>query len=264
MDSKQLHTFVIMAYKTAPYLEPTIQSILSQSVKSSIILTTSTPNDRILGLAQQYSIPVFINPEPKGIAKDWSYAISCAKTPYITLADQDDIYLPDYAEQIIKMINHNPDCIMCFTNYKELDHNGKIRKLNLTMVIKHILLLSYYVRPVYRSRQMKELILRFGDPICSPSITFNMNIIKDHPMFDANYSIALDWDAWMRLAQLNGAFCFCRKALLHHRIHEGTQTTTGIQGGKRYNEDLDILTRLWPKWLARFILLFYSRSYHSN
>lgn len=264
MDPIQLHTFVVMAYKSAPYLEDTIQSLLKQKTKTNIVISTSTPNEHIHYIAEKYGIKLFINDNPSDISRDWTFAVGCANTPLVTLADQDDNYQPDYASTVIDRYNKNKDSILIFSNYVEIDDSGKKRKMNLTMLVKHILIWPFYIVSIQRSKFIKELILRFGDPICSPSITFNLAVIGSHPMFDPDYSIALDWDAWLRMAALKGAFCFIRRPLLHHRIHAGTQTTAGIQGGKRYSEDLSILCRLWPAFIARLILKFYTRSYHSN
>jgi glycosyltransferase involved in cell wall biosynthesis len=49
----QEHCFVIPAYKNSPYLENCIQSLLKQTVKSEIILTTSTPSTFIEELAKK-------------------------------------------------------------------------------------------------------------------------------------------------------------------------------------------------------------------
>ena len=43
MDAK--HTFVICAYKESEYLEECVKSLLNQSVKSNILMTTSTDNE---------------------------------------------------------------------------------------------------------------------------------------------------------------------------------------------------------------------------
>lgn len=55
------HTFVICAYRESPYLEDCIRSLRAQTVKSRIIMVTSTPNDFIQGLAGKYQIPCYVN-----------------------------------------------------------------------------------------------------------------------------------------------------------------------------------------------------------
>ena len=48
------HTFVICAYKESEYLEECIKSIKNQSIKSKVIITTSTDNLFIRELAEKY------------------------------------------------------------------------------------------------------------------------------------------------------------------------------------------------------------------
>ena len=91
------HTFVICAYKESKYLEECIQSLLEQTVKSNIIMETSTPNDYIKNIANKYNLPLVINEGEKGIAQDWNYGVSQTKTDYVTVAHQDDIYEKNYS-----------------------------------------------------------------------------------------------------------------------------------------------------------------------
>ncbi len=264
MEQQSPHTFVIMAYKDAPFIEETIESIQNQVHRSEVCLSTSTPNDRILEIAEKYQIPLYINEPGQGIAADWTFAISCAKTPLVTLADQDDIYLPNFSQKVITESEKNPDMIACFTHFKEIGDDRKVRPLNLTMVIKLLLFIPYFIRSTYRSRFFKRLVFHFGEPMCNPSVTYNMAVIKDHYLFDLDYAVSLDWDALLRLCDLKGAFCFVRQTVILHGIHTGTQTSFGISSGRRFDEDYKIMKRLWPKWLAPIMVKLYSLSYLSN
>ena len=53
---KTNHTFAICAYKESKYLEECILSVLNQTIKSNVIICTSTPNDYIKRLAEKYKI----------------------------------------------------------------------------------------------------------------------------------------------------------------------------------------------------------------
>ena len=96
------HTFVICAYKESPYLEECIRSLKSQTMQSDIVLATSTPSEFLRELCQRYQILYRVRDGKPGIAADWNYALSCGHTPYITIAHQDDIYYPDYAEKVVE------------------------------------------------------------------------------------------------------------------------------------------------------------------
>ncbi|MCI8309006.1 MAG: glycosyltransferase family 2 protein [Clostridia bacterium] len=128
MNTFNNHTFVICAYKESKYLEECIKSLKNQTVKSNIIISTSTPNDYIKNLSIKYNLEYFVNLESNGIGSDWNFAVEKASTTaYVTVAHQDDIYNETYTENIIKTINKYNDIIMIFTDCKEI-RNRKISK----------------------------------------------------------------------------------------------------------------------------------------
>ena len=95
------HTYVLCAYKESAFLEDCVKSLISQTVKSNILIATSTPNEHISAVAERYNLPIYINEGEKGIGGDWNFAYSKAKTPIITIAHQDDIYEPDYTKEML-------------------------------------------------------------------------------------------------------------------------------------------------------------------
>ena len=115
------HTFVICAYGESPYLEACIRSLRTQTARSRIVMSTSTPNDQIRRLSEIYNIKLYVNQNPEtGIAADWDYALTCAGTPLATLAHQDDIYLPLYTERMLAAVNAADDPILFSCGYGEL------------------------------------------------------------------------------------------------------------------------------------------------
>ena len=51
-----LHTFAVCAYGESPYLEECIESLKGQSIKSNILIATSTPNKYIKNIAEKYNV----------------------------------------------------------------------------------------------------------------------------------------------------------------------------------------------------------------
>ena len=72
MFTSKDHTFVICAYKESPYLDECINSLLKQTIKSRIIIETSTPNDYINNYVKKYDLELFVN-DDGGLAKDWNF-----------------------------------------------------------------------------------------------------------------------------------------------------------------------------------------------
>src|SRR5579859_5911754 len=114
MVNDPIHTFVIPAYKESRFIEQCIQSLLAQSVKSNVVITTSTPTDYTKNIAEKYNLPYYIT-DKKRIANDWNFDLSKATTLLDTIAHQDDIYEPAYAESVIRATNKN--VLITFTGY---------------------------------------------------------------------------------------------------------------------------------------------------
>ena len=138
-DKINLHTFAVCAYGESPYLEECVQSLLAQKVRTRILIATSTPNSYIYGIGEKYGIPVHINHGEKGLAGDWNFAYSCATTPLVTLAHQDDRYYVNYTEDVLAAAKKCRHPLIIFTDYNEL-RNGKTVTTNRLLKVKRLLL----------------------------------------------------------------------------------------------------------------------------
>ena len=133
------HSFVICAYKESPYLEECILSLKAQIQTSEIMMVTSTPNSHISALAEKYHIPLYINEGENGITQDWNFGYSKADTEYVTIAHQDDVYVPSYTQNILRAMRKEPNALIAFSDYGEL-RNGEIVRNNTNLAIKRVLL----------------------------------------------------------------------------------------------------------------------------
>ena len=255
-------TFVICAYGESPYLEYCIRSLRRQSVKTKLVLATSTPNLHIRSMAKLYGIPLHVNTGERGIAADWNYALSVAETELVMLAHQDDIYHRDYAAEILIAANLSEDPILFFTDYGER-RGDKTVIGNVLLRIKRLMLLPLRVRAAWHSRFVRRRVLSVGSPICCPSVTYVRSKLPER-LFDASYSVSLDWAAWEQLSRLDGSFVYVPKPLMLHRIHEDSETTRQIGISGRSTEDLAMYEKFWPKQIARLLEHFYRSAEDSN
>lgn len=262
-DCSSLHTFVICAYKDNPFLEECIRSLMEQSVRSSIILYSSSPTDRQRELAEKYNIRHHVESGGGGIHFDWSKALGLSETPYCTLAHQDDIYLPRYAEKMVHGLLDNPSAVIGFTDYADLFAGGTVKRWRVYLMVKRLLLAPFYLKRCIRSGVIRLNVLRFGNPVCCPSVTYNLEKLGD-VRFDSDFSVNLDWMMWINLAKRPGAFLFLRDCLMYHRISGTMETSAALSDNRRRNEDLKIFNMMFPAPFARLIHKFYTLSYRSN
>ncbi len=257
------HTFVIPAYGKSLFLETCIRSLLSQSLKSRIIITTSTPSRFIDTIANRYSIPVFVHTRSTGIASDWTFACACCQTSYITLAHQDDVYLPDYALKTLTALKNSKNGLIAFTDYNEIYQN-EIRSSSMLLSVKRAILFFLFMRNKPLSHtSLKKSCLKIGSTLCCPSIMYNKEMIGTIS-FNTAFSINLDWYLWWELANKDGAFVYLKNKLMHHRIHSESETSKGLHTNKRQSEDKYMFEKLWPKPFAAILSKLYTLSYLSN
>ena len=252
------HTFALTVYKESPYLEECIQSLVNQTVKANIIIVTSTPTAFSRDLFEKYGIPYYINnTEKKNAATNWNFAIAQAPTSLVTVAHQDDMYEPGYAEHILNEFAGNADVQIAFTSYTDVI-NGRVRKYSMSAFVKSTLLLPFYFSKSIGSKFFKRAILLLGNPICCSSVTFNKEITGDQ-IFSDRYVFALDWFAWYELSAKAGKFMFINKKLIWHRIHNNSVTAASSNNGVAKREERAFFEMIWGNKIIAGVLSFVYR-----
>lgn len=258
---KTLHTFVVLAYKESEYLEDCIKSVLNQSYKSEVVIATTTDNKFIRNLAKKYKLEVIVG-EHTNIGGDFDFAVQCGKTKLVTVAHQDDLYDYNYSKEVVDQYTKYNDASIIFSDYYEIRGKSKVYS-NINLIIKRILLLPLRLKCLSKFKFVKRLILRFGNSICCPAVTFVKNNCPNE-IFSSDYKCNVDWFAWEKLSRLNGRFIYVKNKLMGHRISEESTTTDIINNGIRTKEDYEIYCKFWPKWFAKMINKLYKNSEKSN
>lgn len=259
--NKIIHTFVVLAYKESIYLEECIRSVMKQSYHSKVVIATTTDNAYIRSIAKKYKLDVIVG-KHTSIGGDFDFAVNCGKTKLVTVAHQDDLYDFDYSKRVVDMYYKYSDSSIIFTDYYEVRGNDKIYT-NINLRIKKILLFPLRFSCFGKYKFWKRLIIRFGNSICCPAVTF----IKDNcpdVIFDCKYKCNVDWFAWEKLSRINKRFVYISDRLMGHRISESSTTTDIIREGIRTKEDYDMYIKFWPRWIARILTNVYKNSEKSN
>jgi glycosyltransferase involved in cell wall biosynthesis len=255
-------TFVVCAYGDNQNIPMTVQSLLNQTAKAKVILSTSTPSDYLKGLAEKFQIDYFVNPERKGPGADWNFGYSKAETKLVTIAHQDDLYEPEYAEQILQAANDAKRPVILFTDYYELRNGMRVSN-------NHILEVKRKMNAVFKNRAMrgshfwKRRVLSFGCPICCPSVTYNKELCGEAP-FNTVFINSCDYQTFVDLIEIPGEFVYLPSQLVGHRISEDSATTRNLANNIRQQEDQQIFQEFWPKAFAERLYKSYSSSEKSN
>lgn len=252
-------TIVICAYKECSYLEECIKAIISQTIKPNILISTSTPNDHICGLAKQYGIEIRVNKDG-GQIKDYNFAMKQCKTALGMLAHQDDLLDRRYVERCLEELNRAKKPIIACTNYLEMHNDIVDSKPSAMIRIKRFLIWPIRNKQLRQTIFGKRLCMLIGNPITHPSV---MCVMDEMPKvcFREKYKAAMDWDLWERLSRKKGDFVYVKDILLYHRMNEDNQTAKLLKTtSARYDDEYAIFCRFWPKQIAKLLMFFYSKS----
>jgi glycosyltransferase involved in cell wall biosynthesis len=258
------HAFVVPAYGDSPHLAECLASIRAQTQPADqVVLCTSTPSEYLQDVARRFELPLIETGAAPSIAGDWNFALSRAQTRLVTIAHQDDLYEPDYARAMRAHWAAHPQTAIAFTDYHECtDHGPRPDPINLR--IKRMLCAqAFRGEPVIADRAAKRRLVRWGNPVCCPSVTFDRERLPDFK-FASGFRTNLDWDAWARLAETDAQFGYLAQKLVRKRVHEKSETTETLASGHREREDRELFSRFWPAPMVSLLMLAYRQSYRAN
>ena len=255
-------TLGICAYKESPYLEDCVKSLVNQKIKCNIFISTSTPNKLISTIAKKYNLKLYVNKKSNGYYDDFLFAYKKANTKYVTLCHQDDIYLENFTEEVLKKINKNNDNIIIFSNYYDYKNCITVKKSKL-LFVKRFLNFPLKFKFFQKSKFIRKRILSFGNPICSPTVTFNKDKVNE-PVLKCPYRTSHDWYTWIGLCKNDGMFVYIKKPLLLRRINEQSETSLVIADNSKKNSDYEIFKLFWPDKIAKILSKIYSTSEKNN
>jgi len=253
------HAAVVLAYGDSPFLEGCLASWAAQTRPAQVLVATSTPSAFIEAMAARFGVPVRVNPAGGGIAQDWNFGLGASAARYVTLAHQDDVYDPRFAEQTLAAFAAEPDAALCFTRYQEIDDAGAPKTSKISRIKGLIETAILGNRRSVRGARLRAY-LSFGNPLPCSSVTFDRAKLPGFA-FSPELKSNLDWDAWLSLCQEGAVFARAPARLVGRRHNELTETSRLIRSGRRAEEDRMLFRRLWPRPLADLIAWLYRAGY---
>lgn len=253
------HTFAICAYKESEFLEECIKSLMHQTVKTKVIIATSTPNAYISSLADKYKIPLYIRDGKSDIRDDWNFAYDSAQSNWVTIAHQDDKYNKHYVEQLEKKVIKVPDAIAFVSDYMPIK-NGKVGPRDINSRLRRLLRTPLKYNRFAGSRFWKKFVLCLGNSICCPAVTYRKEVLGAS-FFTSELKYNIDWDTFYKLAEIKGTFTYVDKPLTYYRVHDGATSKEWIVNHTREKDDVYMFRKFWPQWFVNVLMHFYKKAY---
>ncbi|CAN5626655.1 hypothetical protein BH20ACI4_BH20ACI4_28510 [soil metagenome] len=206
---------VIPAYKIAPFVKETLDSVLTQIYKNFeiILVNDGSPDTEKLEkkLAPYFDKIIYAKQENAGVSKARNAAICLARGELIAFLDGDDQWLPEFLESQINYleINHLDmvycDALLFGENYQNTETFAENAPSN--GVVSPISLLSAECNVITSGTILRKAVFAKTD------------------LFDATLPFMQDFDLWLRLAKAGLKISYQRKVLVKYRI-----TSEGLSG----------------------------------
>lgn len=202
-----LVSIVITAYNRPDYLQASLDSALSQTLRSCeiIVVDDCSPVD-LQPVVAAFDAPIhYLRMERNGGAnRARNRGVQLAKGKYVAFLDDDDIWLPHKLESQLAQIK---DALACVCGFEVLD-TGKLFVRSLTLVT--------------------EDILRKGNPYCGMSgLVCQREWLLENPL-DESLANGQDWDIFVRLAQ-RSPFPYVAESLFFYRRGSHTSITSRVK-----------------------------------
>ncbi|MGL4347430.1 MAG: glycosyltransferase family 2 protein [Chitinophagaceae bacterium] len=202
----------IATYNGEKYIKEQLDSILYQiGEDSEVIISDDGSTDKTLDIIREYSddrIKIFINQGRKGYTKNFENALKHSTGDYIFLSDQDDVWLPNKVDIILKNIQENQ---LILTDAWICDDNlNSIKKLSEWRRYK-----SGYIDNLYKGVYV------------GCTMAFNRNMLSFFLPIPNNI---IGHDVWFGLlAELKYSIRYIDVPLIYYRRHNQTFSTSGTK-----------------------------------
>jgi len=180
-----LVSIITPSFNQAPYLEQTIQSVLTQdywSIEYLVIDGGSTDNSVELIKKYEDRFAYWVSEKDNGQAEAINKGLLRAKGQIIAWLNSDDYYLPYTISAVVRVFEENPDLAMVYGNMLAVDEQGQT--INLLK---------------YKQLSLEELLC--FQIIGQPSVFFRRSALETAGLLDTNLHFLLDHHLWLRIAQ---------------------------------------------------------------
>ena len=213
-------TICMPAFNAGRFIRKAIDSLISQTFSNyELIIIDDGSYDRTWQIARQYAnvdqrIRLFRNDTNQGLVYTRNRCIKMAKSPFIALADADDIFDPLRIERQMQFMNANPDVGVLGANVSFIDESGvPVREPSR----------------LYLDDKKIRFFLMLGPCIWNTVTMYRHDLLLDVGGYRQGFdSGAEDYDLWSRLLKVTN-FANLDMILASVHVHSSSVTANGIE-----------------------------------
>jgi glycosyltransferase involved in cell wall biosynthesis len=205
---------IIPAYNAAGFIEQTLQSVASQTVRpQSVIVVDDGSTDDTAGMVTRFAANTdlsvqLVSQSNAGLSAARNAGIRASSAQYVALLDADDVWLPRKLELQLEVFARGPAEVgVVYCGFSLIDDDG-------LPLPDDGFMFSEDVRGDMSQRLRRENLVAGS----ASAVMIRRSVLDHVGYFDPHLPAAEDWDMWIRLAQVCH-YDYVRERLLLIRRH---------------------------------------------
>ena len=208
-----LVSVIIPAYRVAPFIRETLDSVLAQTFNNYeiILINDGSPDtEELEKQIEAYThLITYLQQPNQGAGAARNAGLRVARGEFVAFLDGDDLWLPEFLRDQLALIMDGGGYDLVYADAVNLQGATISRITNMD------------VNPSEGPVTADSLISGKCNVITS-SVIARRNLILEEGLFDENFPNSQDFDLWLRLAKQGARINFQRRVLVHRRIYEGS------------------------------------------
>lgn len=215
-----LVSVIIPAYKVAPFIRETLDSVLGQTFSNYeiIVINDGSPDTEELEkqLEAHTDLITYIQQPNQGAGAARNAGLRVARGEFVAFLDGDDLWLPEFLGEQLALIKEGGGFDLVYADAVNL-HGARLKRVT-----------NMDINPSAGSVTAESLISGKCNIITS-SVVARRNIVLEAGLFDENFPNSQDFDLWLRLAKQGARMNYQKKVLVHRRVYEGSLASNPIR-----------------------------------
>ena len=235
MNYAPVLSIAIPTYQRFDLLKETLASVfaLEFAIPVEVLIVDNDPNQPELALAEmtkfdEYNFSYYKNHDNLGMFGNWNQCLNLAKGKYITLLHDDDVLLPEFAQQMNRLLKQGSldhEIVSFSVGYWDLRTDQPEKNLLSFSGLKKF-------SPSASSETKSVAELFFYNPFCGTlGIVMSRHLALSLQGFDKDWYPIADYEFWCRWVCKIGPIPFVRKSVGRYRIQHNESLRLDVRQG---------------------------------